>query len=45
MQALYENVKLEAPKALISMDVERLIEQARADLAQRGVKQDVPLHY
>jgi trigger factor len=43
MQALYENVKLEAPKALISMDVERLIEQARADLAQRGVKQDVPL--
>lgn len=43
MQALYESVKLEAPKALISMDVERLIEQARADLAQRGVKQDVPL--
>ena len=43
MQALYENVKLEAPKALISMDVERLIEQARADLAQRGIKQDVPL--
>jgi len=43
MQALYENVKFEAPKALISMDVERLIEQARADLAQRGVKQDVPL--
>jgi trigger factor len=43
MQALYEAVKLEAPKSLISMDVERLIEQARADLAQRGVKQDVPL--
>ena len=43
MQALYENVKLEAPKALIAMDVERLIEQARSDLAQRGVKQDVPL--
>ena len=43
MQALYENVKLEAPKALISMDVERVIEQARADQAQRGVKQDVPL--
>jgi trigger factor len=43
MQALYEAVKLETPKSLISMDVERLIEQARADLAQRGVKQDVPL--
>lgn len=43
MQALYEAVKLDAPKALIALDVERLIEQARADLAQRGVKQDVPL--
>ncbi len=43
MQALYEAVKLEAPKALIAMDVERLIEQARADLTQRGVKQDIPL--
>ena len=43
MQALYEAVKVEAPKALVAMDVERLIEQARADLAQRGVKQDVPL--
>lgn len=43
MQALYEAVKLEAPKALVAMDVDRLIEQARADLAQRGVKQDVPL--
>jgi trigger factor len=43
MQALYEAVKLDAPKALIAMDVERLVEQARADLAQRGVKQDVPL--
>ena len=43
MQALYEAVKLDAPKALVALDVERLIEQARADLAQRGVKQDVPL--
>ena len=43
MQALYETMKLEAPKSLIAMDVERLIEQARADLAQRGVKQDIPL--
>lgn len=43
MQALYETVKLETPKALIAMDVERLTEQARADLAQRGVKQEMPL--
>jgi trigger factor len=43
MQALYETVKLEAPKALIEMDVQRLIEQAKADLAQRGIKQDMPL--
>jgi trigger factor len=43
MQALYESVKLEAPKALIEMDVQRLVEQARADLAQRGIKQDMPL--
>ena len=43
MQALYEAVKLEAPKSLIAMDVERLIEQARAGLTQRGVKQDISL--
>ena len=43
MQSLYESVKLEAPKALIEMDVQRLVEQARADLAQRGIKQDMPL--
>jgi trigger factor len=43
MQALFENVKMEVPKALVQMDIERLTEQARADLAQRGVKQDMPL--
>jgi trigger factor len=43
MQALFENVKIEVPKALVQMDIERLTEQARADLAQRGVKQDMPL--
>ena len=43
MQALYEAVKLEAPKALVEMDVQRLVEQARADLAQRGIKRDMPL--
>jgi len=43
MQALYEAVKLEVPKALVEMDVQRLVEQAKADLAQRGIKQDMPL--
>ncbi len=43
MQALYETVRIETPKALIEMDVQRLVEQAKADLAQRGIKQDMPL--
>ena len=43
MQALYETVKLDTPKALVEMDVQRLVEQAKADLAQRGIKQDMPL--
>jgi trigger factor len=43
MTALFENVKLEAPKSLVQLDIERLTEQARADLAQRGIKQDMPL--
>ena len=43
MQALYESVKIDAPKALVAMDIERLVEQARADLAQRGMKKDMPL--
>lgn len=43
MQALYENVKVEAPKSLVQLDIERLTEQARGDLAQRGIKQDMPL--
>ena len=43
MQALYETVKIETPKALIEMDVQRLVEQAKADLAQRGIKQNMPL--
>ncbi len=43
MQALYETVKIETPKALIEMDVQRLVEQAKADLAERGIKQDMPL--
>jgi trigger factor len=43
MNALHDNTKLEVPKALVDLDVERLTEQARADLAQRGIKQDMPL--
>ena len=43
MQALYETVKIEAPKALIEMDVQRLVEQAKSDLVQRGIKHDMPL--
>ena len=43
MQALHESVKLETPKALVEMDVQRLVDQAKADLAQRGIKQDMPL--
>ena len=43
MQALYEAIKLDTPKALVEMDVQRLVEQAKADLVQRGIKQDMPL--
>ena len=43
MQALHDSTKVDVPKALIEMDVERLTEQARNDLAQRGMKQDMPL--
>ena len=43
MQALFEAVKIDTPKALVEMDVQRLVEQAKADLAQRGMKQDMPL--
>ena len=43
MGALHDNTKIEVPKALVDLDVERLTEQARADLAQRGIKQDMPL--
>jgi len=43
MQVLHENTKIEVPKALVEMDIERLTEQARGDLAQRGMKQDMPL--
>lgn len=43
MEALYTSTQVEVPKALVEMDIERLTEQAKADLAQRGIKQDMPL--
>jgi trigger factor len=43
MQALVEAVPVQAPQALVDMEVERLVEQARGELAQRGVKEDMPI--
>ena len=43
MDALYQTIKLDAPKALIDMDTQRLMEQARAEFKQRGMKQEMPL--
>lgn len=43
MQALFDSIKIDTPRALIEMDVQRLVEQAKSDLAQRGIKQDMPL--
>jgi trigger factor len=38
MEALSKASELELPKALVAAELERLVEQARADLKQRGVK-------
>ncbi|RZT98064.1 trigger factor [Rivibacter subsaxonicus] len=38
MDALVGAAELELPKALVSNEVSRMVEQARADLKQRGVK-------
>jgi trigger factor len=38
MDALLASAELDLPKALISSETERLVEAARADLKQRGVK-------
>lgn len=44
MQALLDTTKLEVPKALVDVEAERLMEQARNDLETRGMnKMDVPL--
>ena len=43
MQALVDSSQLEMPKALVEMEVERLIDQTRQDLAGRGMKvEDLP---
>jgi trigger factor len=38
MDALSQSAELDLPKALVAMEVERLVESARADLKQRGIK-------
>ncbi len=45
MQALLDATKIEVPKALVEMEIERLQAQARQDLAARGipVKDDMPI--
>ena len=45
MQALLDSTPLELPKSLIEMEMQRLVQQARADLEGRGIKMDqVPLN-
>lgn len=45
MQALIDTTKIDVPKSLVSMEVERLQQSTRQDLAARGVKvtDDTPL--
>lgn len=45
MQALIDTTKIDVPKALVTMEVERLQQSTRQDLAARGVKvtDDTPL--
>lgn len=38
MQALIDSTQIEVPKALVEMEVQRMVESARADLAARGMK-------
>ena len=43
MQALIDSSQLEMPKSLVEIEVERLIDQTRQDLAGRGMKvEDLP---
>jgi trigger factor len=40
MQALLESTKVDLPKSLVEMEVQRLVQQTRAELEGRGVKSD-----
>lgn len=37
MQALLDATEIELPKALVSLEIGRLVEQARRDMQQRGM--------
>jgi len=44
MQALLDTTKIEVPKALVEMELQRLMEDARSNLEARGLKvKDMPL--
>ena len=40
MQALIDVTQIDVPKALVEMEVERLVQSARADLESRGIKME-----
>jgi len=40
MQALIDSTTLELPKSLVEIELQRMVQQARADLESRGVKLD-----
>ena len=40
MQALLDSTPIELPKSLVEMEMQRLVQQARADLEARGVKME-----
>jgi trigger factor len=40
MQALVDSTRVELPKALVESEMQRLVQQARADLESRGMKTD-----
>jgi trigger factor len=40
MQALLDTTQIEVPKSLVEMELQRLVQQTRAELESRGVKSD-----
>jgi len=40
MQALLDTTRIDVPKSLVEMEVQRLVQQARAELESRGLKSD-----